>query len=222
MDGNVIYPAQYHARTSATSRAAKRLRRASVTPAPLAFSVDKTAGHHFEGMASRRHHLMTAQFPAPTSDAMASREDQSSMTDRNEVSCESEATMPELLGHIVPNSKAIMVRDLDLAVGHSVPMVENSEKIAASAWQKAFQERLSRIQGKLTHKKMADYLGMDEESWKKCVNRGSAFPIRKLPKLALLGRIEVEDLITGEKDHELPPLIKRYSKRMAAAKRRAV
>jgi hypothetical protein len=62
----------------------------------------------------------------------------------------------------------------------------------------AFQERLSRIQGKRTHEAMAEYLEMPVESWKKCVNRGDSFPIRKLPRLALLAGIPVESLIKGD------------------------
>lgn len=186
----------------------------------MALSVDRTAGHHFDGMLSRLNHLITAQFPAPTSAAMASLEGQSSMTDRNDVSGES--GMPELLGQCVPNYKAIMGRDLKTPVGHSVPMSEAPEKIAESAWQKAWLERLHRIQGKRTHENMAKFLEMGVEQWKKCVNRGDVFPIRKLPRLALLAGIPVESLIEGDRDDELPEQVVRYKKRApATAKRRS-
>jgi hypothetical protein len=99
-------------------------------------------------------------------------------------------------------------------------MSGNPEKIAESAWQRAFSERLSRIQGKRTHENMAKYLEMGVESWKKCVNRGDAFPIRKLPRLALLAGIPVESLIEGDRDDELPAPVERYSKRTTAPKRR--
>lgn len=218
---NVIRGPWRHARAPSTSRAAKRERLSSVRPAALAFLVDKMSGHHAEGMLSRLNHLITAQFEAPTSEAISSLESQRSMMDRNDVGLRRESDMPELLGQSVPNYKAILVRDLKTPVGHPVPMSVDPEKIAASAWQKAFQERLSRIQGKRTHKKMAEYFEMDEESWKKCVNRGDAFPIRKLPKLALLAGVEVEDLITGDRDDELPSQVERYKRRPAQiAKRR--
>lgn len=92
-------------------------------------------------------------------------------------------------------------------------MGKDHEKLAESAWQMAFQSRLSRIQGKRTHEAMAEYLEMPVESWKKCVNRGDSFPIRKLPRLALLAGIPVESLIKGDRDDELPAPVERYRKR---------
>jgi hypothetical protein len=97
-------------------------------------------------------------------------------------------------------------------------MGKDHENLAESAWQMAFQERLSRIQGKRTHESMAKYLEMPVESWKKCVNRGDTFPIRKLPRLALLAAIPVESLIEGDRDDELPAPIERYKKRTKSAK----
>lgn len=164
-----------------------------------------------DGMLSRLCHLMTAQLLAPTSSDIASRDDQRSMTERNDVGGES--GMSEVLGHSVPICKSILVRDIEIPVGHPVPMAKDGENLAESAWQKAFQERLSRIQGKRTHEAMAEYLEMPVETWKKCVNRGDSFPIRKLPRLALLAGIPVESLIKGDRDAELPPLVERYRKR---------
>lgn len=100
-------------------------------------------------------------------------------------------------------------------------MTEDPEKIAESAWRKAFQERLQRIQGRRTHESMAEYFGMSVESWKKCVNRGDAFPMRQLPKLALLAGIPVESLIKGDRDAELPAPVVRYKKRAVSPKRRS-
>jgi hypothetical protein len=92
-------------------------------------------------------------------------------------------------------------------------MAKDVQNLAESAWQKAFQERLSRIQGKRTHEAMAEFLEMPVETWKKCVNRGDSFPIRKLPRLALLAGIPVESLIKGDRDDELPEPVVRYRKR---------
>lgn len=122
--------------------------------------------------------------------------------------------MAESLGQIVPICKAIMGHDRKTPVGHSVPMARDHENLTESAWQKAFQERLSRIQGTRTHEAMAELLDMPVDSWKKCVNRGDSFPIRKLPKLSLLANIPVESLIKGDRDAELPPLVERYRKRV--------
>lgn len=77
-------------------------------------------------------------------------------------------------------------------------MGKDLETLADSEWQQAFQERLRRIQGKRTHEAMAEYFGMPVERWKKCVNRGDTFPMRKLPKLALLSGIPTDSLIKGD------------------------
>ena len=210
--------ARRHARASSTCLAAKRVKRSAVKPADLAFSVDKTVRHHSDGILLRCHHLRTVDEPPhPMSDDIASLDGQRSMTARNEVMAES-VSISGLLGQYVPICKGILVRDLKTPVGHSDPMGKSHENLTESAWQTAFQERLSRIQGKRTHEAMAEYLEMPIESWKKCVNRGDAFPIRKLPRLALLAGIPVESLIKGDRDDELPPLIERYRKRSPTTK----
>lgn len=134
------------------------------------------------------------------------------MTSLNDVIAES-VSMSRLLGRGVPICKGIMGRDFKSPVGHSGPMGKDHEKLAESAWQMAWKERLSRIQGKRTHEAMAEYLEMPVESWKKCVNRGDTFPMRKLPRLALLAGIPVESLIKGDRDDELPASVERYRKR---------
>lgn len=171
-------------------------------------------------MVSRLCHLITDQFDVPTSEAISSRVLHKAMTERNEVMSES-ADMSRVLGHDVPICKGIMVRDIEFAVGHSGPMAKDVENLAESAWQKAFQERLSRIQGKRTHEAMAEFLEMPVESWKKCVNRGDSFPIRKLPRLALLAGIPVESLIKGDRDDELPAAVQRYRRKTKAITRKA-
>src|SRR5882757_2781253 len=82
-----------HARASAGSRAAKAVSSSAVTPFSDAFVVANTADHHSEGMLSRFSHLRTAQGPAPTSEAMASRESQRSMIERNEVKSDMSESM---------------------------------------------------------------------------------------------------------------------------------
>ncbi len=209
----IPFPVRNHARASSVCLSAKRANKSAVKSAALARSVAKTRTHQSDGMLLRCHHFRTLDEPPhSTSDAIASLEGQRSMTVRNEVITES-VSMPEVLGRDVPICKGIMVRDLKSSVGHSGPMGKNHENLAESAWQMAWQERLSRIQGKRTHENMAEYLEMPVESWKKCVNRGDSFPIRKLPRLALLAGIPVESLIKGDRDDELPALIERYRKR---------
>jgi hypothetical protein len=107
--------------------------------------------------------------------------------------------MAEYLGHIFPNCKTIMSHDLKSPVGHSVPMAEDSDKIAESEWREAFRLRLRAIQGKRTHNDMGDLLGISPHTWNKCVNRGDTFPIRKLPRLAKLAEMSMEELIAVDK-----------------------
>jgi hypothetical protein len=215
--GIVVRFPRRHVGTSSITLADRRAKSSAVHPAALAFSVAKTRVHHSEGIASRINHLRTTELLlTPSSEAIASRDPQRSITDRNDVNVESESAMPELLGHSVPICKGNMVRDLKSPVGHSDPMGKDHENLAESAWQKAFQQRLSRIQGKRTHEAMAEFLEMPVESWKKCVNRGDSFPIRKLPRLALLAGIPVESLIKGDRDDELPAPMVRYRKRVSS------
>lgn len=200
--GIVIRMALHHMR--APSRAARWAKRSDVRPAKEAFSVDKIRVHHSDGILSRFHHLITAQFPAPTSEAIASRESQSSMMERNE----SKSRMPKSMGPIVPKIKAIMSHDCISAVGHDVPMSQDDENIAESAWRAAFTHRLRAIQGSRTQEDMADLLGISRDSWNKMVNRGSAVPTRLLPKLAKIGAMSLEWLIEGDRGEKKTPIRK--------------
>lgn len=193
--GNVIrWPRRRrHVRTSAGSRAAKAVSKSAVTPASRAFSVANTADHHSGGIRLREDHLRTAQFPAPTSEAIASSESQSSMIETNEV----KSVMGETMGQLVPEIKAIVSHDIKLGPGHSVPMNQDDETIAESAWREAFCERLREVQGKRTQGQMAVVLGISRDNWNKYVNRGSAVPIRLLPKIAAIGGNSLEWLIEG-------------------------
>lgn len=78
-------------------------------------------------------------------------------------------------------------------------MAEDPDKIAESEWREAFRLRLRAIQGKRTHNAMADLIGISSDTWNKCVNRGDMFPIRKLPRLANLAEMTVEELIEVDK-----------------------
>jgi hypothetical protein len=184
-----------HVCAATFSRAASWAKRSDVTPAALAFSVERTPTHHSEGILSRFHHLITAQLPAPTSEAIASRESQSSMMERNE----SKLDMSQLMGPIVPKIKAIMSHDRNLSLGHSVLMEDDVEKIAESAWRQAFCLRLKEVQGDRSQEDMADLLGISRDNWNKYVNRGSAVPERLLPKIAKIGARPLEWLIEGPK-----------------------
>jgi hypothetical protein len=109
-----------HARASAGSRAAKLVSKSAVTSAARAFSVAKTAAHHSDGILLRWPHLVTAVTGAPTSAAKASREDQSSMIERNEV----KSDILTHIGQSVLKHKAILSLDCELPLGHTVRMAK--------------------------------------------------------------------------------------------------
>lgn len=185
-----------HVGVPAASRDAKRIIRSEVMPADLAFSVDKIRSHHSEGILSRFHHLITAQLPAPTSAAIASREPQRSMIERNE----SKSGMSDSMGLFVPKIKAIMSHDYVEVSGHYVPMAQDDDEIAESAWREAFRARLKHIRGKRTQEDMADLLCISRDTYSKYEGaRASAVPTRLLPKIAKIGAVTLEWLIEGEK-----------------------
>lgn len=99
-----------------------------------------------------------------------------------------------------------MVGDFKNPVGHYVPMAEDIEDIAESAWQEAFRKRLRKIQGGRSHEDMAEILGIPSAKWNKCVNRGDTFPARKLPLLAKVAGIPLESLLKGDRDAEIEKL----------------
>jgi DNA-binding transcriptional regulator YdaS (Cro superfamily) len=187
-----------HVRTSSSSRAAKRANKSEVTPAALACSVDRTRVHHSEGILSRLNHLITAQLPAPTSAAMASRECQSSITARNEIGTES--VMNECMGPSVPIVKAILSHDTTHGAGHCVPMAEDAEIIAESEWREGFRQRIRQAQGGRTQETMARLLGVSRDAYAKYVGgRKSVMPVRLLPKFCEICDVRLEWLIEGNR-----------------------
>lgn len=78
--GNIVY--LNHRRTS---RAAKSASLSAVKPLSLAVEVDRIADHQSAGTLLRCFHLRAANLPAPISQAMASGEGHSPITDLNEL-----------------------------------------------------------------------------------------------------------------------------------------
>jgi hypothetical protein len=211
MGGKVIYPVQFHARSSTTSRAAKRVRRSAETPAVLALSVDKTAAHHSDGMLSRFSHLRTAQGPAPTSAAIASLDSQRSMIERNEV----KSGMDSIMGQSVPKIKAIVSHDYEPSVGQYVQMAEPDDDVAESEWRDGFRARLKAARGKRTQEDMAELLCISRDAYSKYEgSRASAMPIRLLPRFAKICGVDLLELIQGPRAEKQAP------KRPAPAARR--
>jgi DNA-binding XRE family transcriptional regulator len=151
-----------HARASRTSRAAKVARSSAVTPAAEARSVARTVDHHSAGTLLRCHHLETAEARAPISAAIASREVQSSMTDRNEV----KSDMTEHLRHLVLKRKDNLSADMGITEGHNVLM---SRKPPESEFKRQFLARtaIARDKAGYTQETMAGALGMEQSKYSK-------------------------------------------------------
>jgi hypothetical protein len=196
--GIVIRLPQRHARASTTSRAAKAVKISAVTPALTARSVPSTADHHSAGSLSRCHHLETAVAGAPVSAAMASRDGQSSMMDRNEAN----SVMPKHLGQSVLKRKAIVSADCVHLSGHTVRMAHDDEDLAESQWREEFRQRIIAARGNRTQAVMAELLGILTNTYGKyeAPGRKSVMPVRLLPRFAKICGISLEDLIEGPKE----------------------
>src|ERR1700761_4775427 len=117
--GTVIrFPRRQHARASRGSRAAKAVRSSAVIPFPKAVWVANIADHHSAGTLSSCHHLETVEAPAPMSDAMASREGQSSITALKE----DKSAIADLIGRSVLGRKPKSSQDAAKSLGHNVLM----------------------------------------------------------------------------------------------------
>jgi DNA-binding XRE family transcriptional regulator len=158
--GIVIRFPRRHARAPSTStgcRAAKAVSPSALRPAAAALSVAKTADHHSAGTLSRCHHLETVDAPAPMSAAMASREGQSSMMDRNEAN----SVMSEAIGRSVLAVKPKTSHDAPVSIGHNVLMT--AEEVRRGFVQRT---REARIATGLSQPKMAKELGIDQGTYK--------------------------------------------------------
>lgn len=197
--GSVIRFVRRHARTSATgrdsttgTRAAHSVIKFAVAPAALARSVIKIGAHHSAGMLSRCHHFETAEAPAPMSAAMLSREDQSSMIERNEV----RSDMPSHLGHLVLKRKAILSCDYDSAFGKNTAMPERMSETEEKA---AFIRRvkIAREARFPTQTPMLTLLEIEQGTYKQYETR-TPLPHRLIPKFCAACGVSLEWLLTGE------------------------
>ncbi len=199
--GNVVYLAgRNHARASTTSRAAKEARTSAVTALSAARPVAITETHHSAGMLSRCHHLDTADAPAPISKAIASREGQSSITDRNVLIF----IMPENLGQFVLKRKANMSLDGKITLGHTVRMAENETE---AQFKQQFTQRVKDARRALGWKQwqMAEALDMPQDKYKTYEGR-SYLPHRLIGRFCLITRVDPEWLVTGRGEKPLQPL----------------
>lgn len=182
-----------HARIFAGSRAASSVSRAAVRPADFADLLLKTDAHHSEGMRSRCAHLATAATPAPMSDAIASCDGQSEITDRKE----SIFVIGESVGRNVLNFKATMSPDCGHVMDDTLPMAKD---LTATAFTDAFQARVkaAREARGLTQDKLASGLGVDQGTYKQWETRpGSLLPHEHVAAFCLICGVDFEWLFTA-------------------------
>lgn len=151
----------FHARVSATSRAANRASKSAFTPAPRASSVVSTEAHQSAGIRSRCAHLRTAGTPAPIAAAIASGEGQSPMIARNELI----ASMSDALGQFVLKSKPNLSYDCEFGTGHNVLMAKPSRK-AQFRVEFAAKVKAAREKEDLSQAQVARALGIRQDKYK--------------------------------------------------------
>lgn len=158
--GDVIIFARRHRRAS---RAAISVKSEAEIPAARTVSQPKRADQRSQGMESRCHHLETAQELTPISDAIAPREGQSSITDRNEF-------MESKLGHSVLEVKDNQPLD---GTGPCVLPSGMSKTQASAAFKRAFiaRTKAAREAKGLTQDQMARLLGLKQDRYKQYETR---------------------------------------------------
>lgn len=189
-----------HARTSIGSRAANIVSFSALRPAAVALSVPSTADHHSAGILFLWPHLVTRGTVAPTSEAIASREGQSSMMDRNDVICD----MPSSIGQSVLNCKAILSLDGDFCLGHTVRMAESETE---AEYKQAFRKRVAdaRIARGLKQWQIAEALGMTQDKYKQYETR-SLLPHHLISRFCIICRVAPDWLVTGHGQKPPQPL----------------
>jgi DNA-binding XRE family transcriptional regulator len=179
-----------HARTS--SRAASAISASALRPAVLAALVLNTADHHSAGMLSRCHHLLTAEPFAPMSDAIASREGQSSITAWKDAIL----GMGDTLGQSVLDCKVNLSCDLPDAGTQNLPVSKDPTKTAFKE-QFARRVRWARLAHGTTQAELADLLGMAQDTYKQYETR-SYLPHDVVPKFCKITKVDPTWLYTGK------------------------
>lgn len=208
--GQVIGFPRRHARTSG----AECVTRASVSPSnnsadnPVDCPTDESsiAGHHSEGMRSRCHHLLTAEGRAPIADAIASREDHSSMTERND----DISDIANHLGHIVLKGKANMSFDCGSSLRHTVLMTKKLKKAENPAKKadpaiRAFGQivRAARETHGHSQKELGGFAGIDQSRISKYERGEIAMGIDEALRIAILYQLDLGILLPGSKQERV-------------------
>jgi hypothetical protein len=187
----IVFPKNSHARALTGARAAKAARFSAVRRENEAVLVLKIADHHSEGMRSRCHHLRTAVIGAPMSDANASCEAHSKITERKE----SVLRIDTSLGHIVLNDKADVSRDCATPLGDNHHM---ASKLTEKEERQAFiaRTKLAREARYKTQNPMLEILDLDQGTYKQYETR-TPLPHRFIPKFCAATGVEIGWLLTG-------------------------
>ncbi len=208
-----------HARASSVLRAAKAIKVSALTLDLDAADVANIGDHQSAGTLSRCHHLETADGLAPISEAIASREGQSSIKARK-VSIR--GAMPEVIGPIVLKRKANLSLDGGNRIGHAVPMSEADLEIQ---FKQDFTGRVkaAREAAKLTQETVAKGLGIPQDRYKQYEGR-SYLPPHLYERFCIVCRCDLVWLITGSRqkpireprnEEQSPPATKRSKRRVA-------
>lgn len=203
--GEVVRFRGRHARTSTTSRAAKRVSKSAVTPADLALSVPRIGDQYSEGIQSRCHHLVTAPAETPISVPKASRAPcaslgpQSSITSRNE----DKSAIGHGLGPFVLKCKDILALDAKKSLGHTVPMAESDAK---AQYEQEFIARVkaARIATGKKQWQVAELMGIKQDQYKH-FEVGRVIPHHLIGRFCLICNIDSNWLITGKGAKPLQP-----------------
>jgi len=202
--GVLIWPLRFHARASTTSRAAKAVSKSAVTPPLTAVSVESRADHHSAGIASLCHHFDTVQAPAPgISEAIASREGQSSIIFWNEV----KSDMAPVLGQLVLNCKDILALDAKKLIGHTVRMADSDVK---AQYEQEFIERVkaARIATGKKQWQVAELMGIKQDQYKHyevTTGNGRVIPHHLIGRFCLICNIDPNWLLTGKGTKPMQP-----------------
>lgn len=178
-------------RTSTGVRAAHSVIIWAEIPAWAARSVANIGDHHSAGIESRCHHFETAEAPAPMSDAIASREGQSSITDRKEVGSD----MGIVLRQSVLRCKANVSHDCGRPLGQNVPM---DEQLTATAYKADFLGRVKAAREARydTQEAVGEVLGIKQSIYSKYEVR-SFMPHRLVPRFCKACGVTTDWLFSG-------------------------
>ena len=180
--------------TRAGARAASAVIIEAVVPAWRATAVANTADHHSAGILSRCHHLLTAEALAPMSEAMASFEDQRSITARNEVG----SNIESCLGQIVLECKDNSSHDCELP---TIDTCDMAKPKVATEFIEGFQARTAQARDATgrSQTKMANLLSTDQGTYKNWESRdGSVMPHEYIVLFCELCSVSIHWLFTNE------------------------